>query len=485
MIKALLSHNKKEVLAINRRNQIYIRPHNPLSAKRLADNKLLTKRVLAKIGIDAPETFKVIRTKKQLEYLDWESLPNSFVVKPNRGSIGSGIIIFYGKKKNQLAWIRPNGQIMGPEDIRAHMEKILEGRFSMGNNNDVVIIEERIKTHPELKRYSYKGVPDIRLIVYNQVPVMAMVRLPTKRSDGKANLHAGGICAGIDIASGISTYAMHMKNKSVFEDTYESIDQTMDLKQNMPVRGIKVPFWDEILEIAIKCQHASHLGYLGVDIVVDKEKGPLVLELNARPGLGIQTANNSGLRERLERVEGLKIKSIKHGVRVAKNLFGGEVEEGIEALSGKQVVNLVERITIYYNTRKEKKDVVSGMLDTGILTSRIDKGLASRIGFSDALKTVNQFEIPERFETLALAQEYIDLHEEHLIEHPMIKRLAKITEAGHIVVRPVIEIKIKIAGVIKTIEAVISTQTDMVYPLLIGRSELTDYLIDASKTFTK
>lgn len=74
---------------------------------------------------------------------------------------------------------------MGPEDIRAHMEKILEGRFSMGNNNDVVIIEERIKTHPELKRYSYKGVPDIRLIVYNQVPVMAMVRLPTKDQMGR------------------------------------------------------------------------------------------------------------------------------------------------------------------------------------------------------------------------------------------------------------------------------------------------------------
>jgi glutathione synthase/RimK-type ligase-like ATP-grasp enzyme len=44
------------------------------------------------------------------------------------------------------------------------------------------------------------------------------------------------------------------------------------------------------------------LGYLGVDIVLTPDKGPILLELNARPGLGIQIANLAGLVPRLEKI---------------------------------------------------------------------------------------------------------------------------------------------------------------------------------------
>ncbi len=484
MIQELFGKEKQTILTLNRRNQKYIRPLNSSSAKRLADNKLLTKKVLNKLDIKTPDLYKVVRTKKQLEHVDWSTLPKSFVVKPNRGSVGSGILIFYGRRKNSLEWIRPNGQIMDPEDISLHMEKILEGRFSMGNKPDTVIVEERVKTDTELKRYSYKGVPDIRLIIFNNVPVMAMVRLPTKRSDGKANLHAGGICAGIDIASGITTYAMHMKEKSLLEDTYESLEFTYDMKQNLPLRGIKIPYWEEILETAVKCQQASNLGYLGVDIVVDRDKGPLVLELNARPGLGIQIANNAGLRDRLERVEGLKIKSVKHGIRVGKDLFGGEVEHSIEEMSGKKVVNLVEKVSISYRT-KSKKEVASTLLDTSTISSRIDRGLANRLGYSDALKVFRSLELPTEYESYGEAQIEIDKVPQEILENSLIKRLAKITENGKIVIRPVIEIDIKISGVNKKIEAIISTRDDMIYSFKLGRVDLKDFLIDPSMTFTK
>jgi glutathione synthase/RimK-type ligase-like ATP-grasp enzyme len=45
------------------------------------------------------------------------------------------------------------------------------------------------------------------------------------------------------------------------------------------------------------------LGYLGVDMVIDRERGPLLLELNARPGLQIQVANQAGLRSRLALID--------------------------------------------------------------------------------------------------------------------------------------------------------------------------------------
>ena len=208
----------KDILGLNRRNQEYVRPYNPPSAKKIADNKIITKKILSKEGIKTPEVYKLIRNKKQLEFLDWDSLPKSFVIKPNKGTGGNGIIVFYGKKTGEYSWIRPNEKIMTQRDIILHIENILEGRFSMGSKKDIAIIEERVKTDPLLKQYSYKGVPDIRIICFNGIPIMAMTRLPTKRSNGTANLHSGAICTGIDIGTGITTYSMHMNPNSIMSD---------------------------------------------------------------------------------------------------------------------------------------------------------------------------------------------------------------------------------------------------------------------------
>ncbi len=481
-----------QILGLNRRNQEYIRPYNPPSAKLIADNKILTKRVLKKEQIQTPEVYKLVRTKKQLQFLDWDSLPKSFVIKPNKGTGGNGIIVFYGKKKGQEAWIRPNGTIMTKRDIILHIENILEGRFSMGSRSDIAIIEERIKTDPLLKQYSYKGVPDIRIICFNLVPVMAMLRLPTRRSNGTANLHSGAICTGIDLESGITTYSMHMKASAFRTDSYKLIDSTLDLAENKPLSGIQIPYWNEMLEIALKCQKSSKLGYIGVDIALDADKGPVVFEINARPGLGIQVANQAGLRWRLEKVKDLKIKSIKHGIRVAKNLFGGEIEENIEAISGRKVLNIVEKITLFKKgteiskikrTKELKREVVKAFMDTGILTSRISSTLANRLGYLKADKDFKSLDIPERFNSFKEAQEYLDIHEKKISLNPDIKRLAKILENGEIKIRPVYEIPIKISDIVKITEFVSSESDDIPYQVVIGRSELSGFLIDTSNTF--
>ncbi|HEQ65406.1 MAG TPA: hypothetical protein ENN64_01070 [bacterium] len=497
MIKRVL-HNlsKKEILTLNRRNQVYLRPLNTPSAKRVADSKLITKRVLKRHNIKTPDLYKVVRTPKQLEYVNWNDLPNSFVIKPNQGSRGRGILIIYGKKKGKEEWISPKGETVTVNDFKIHIQKIFEGRFSLGERRDVALIEERLKTDNLLKKYSYKGIPDIRLIVYNQIPIMAMTRLPTKDSDGKANLHAGAICAGIDIGSGITTHAIKLKGKSILADSYEEVETTSDLTINLPLKGVQIPSWDEILEIAIKCQKASKLGYVGVDIAIDRDKGPMVFELNARPGLGIQTANKAGLRFRLERVEGIKPKSVKHSVRIAKFIFGGEISDEIEQISGKQIVNLVEKVTIYNKPRertskRKSKQIKKGtyltkaFLDTGISTSRIDKGIAAKIGYIDAIKFFESQDIPKKFDSFDEAEKFINSEESRFSAHEDIVRLAKVFVENDICVKPVIKIILDLRGEKKEVEAIISTRGDMIYPLLLGRKELKDYLIDTSKTFSK
>ncbi len=480
-----LSSEYKKILGLNRRNQEYVRPYNPPSAKSIADNKILTKKVLAREGIKTPEVYKVIRNKKQLAFLDWDSLPKSFVIKPNKGTGGNGIIVFFGKKKKETAWIRPSGEIMSKRDIILHIENILEGRFSMGSKTDIAIIEERVKTDPLLKEYSYRGVPDIRVICFNNVPIMAMTRLPTKRSNGTANLHSGAICTGIDIGTGITTYSMQMNPRALFSDTYENIEATTDLKVNKKLSGIQIPYWDEILRIALVCQKSSNLGYIGVDIALDKDNGPVVFELNARPGLGIQVANRTGLRWRLEKVKGLEIKSIKHGIRVAKNLFGGEVEESIEAVSGRKVVNINEKVYLYHNdskdSKKPKREPFTAFMDTGVLTSRISKNVANRLGFLSTVKFFNSLDIPVKFNSLKEAQDYIDENIKKLTEDEKILRIAKTVEEDGVIIRPVVVVTTKISGDKKDIEMIITD--DMTYPVALGRTDLKGYLIDTSKTF--
>jgi hypothetical protein len=51
--------------------------------------------------------------------------------------------------------------------------------------------------------------------------------------------------------------------------------------------------------------------FLGCDVVLDETSGPLLLEINIRPGLEIQNVNLAPLRTRLDKVEGVDISSVE------------------------------------------------------------------------------------------------------------------------------------------------------------------------------
>ena len=323
--------NRKKILGMNKRSLVYLRPSNRKRYVRLADNKLLTKKNLKKANIPTPNLFAVISTRRELLEFDWHKLPESFVIKPNLGFGGEGIIIIYGHKKNGN-FVTGGGKELTEDDLVIHTSNILDGNFSLGNAPDVAICEQRIQLSSFMKPYSYKGIPDLRIVVYNKVPVMAMLRLPTKRSGGKANLHQGGVGVGIDIATGRTTHA-------VAKGFWLEKDIDLHPDTRAPLRGVSIPQWKDILLLAVRASIVSGLGYSGIDIVLDKELGPLILEINARPGLSIQNANLSPLDDRLKRVRGLKIETAERGVKIAQNLFGGEIEQEIEGMSGKQIIS--------------------------------------------------------------------------------------------------------------------------------------------------
>ena len=188
--------------------------------------------------------------------------------------------------------------------------------YSLGGQTDKALIEYRVKFDDIFGKVSFKGVPDLRLIVLKGVPVFAMLRLPTAESDGKANLHKGGVGVGINLATGLTMRAMqHDQLIETHPDTAH------------PLENIQAPFWDDILLMAAKSYDVTGLGYIGVDIVLDREKGPLLLELNARPGISIQIANRMGMRPVLEKADALATEKLtaEERVRLAKGIQVGVV----------------------------------------------------------------------------------------------------------------------------------------------------------------
>ena len=279
------------VLGINRRNAEYVRMWNPRRLYPLVDDKLRTKQLAIAAGMPVPELYAVVTAQHDIRELP-ETLEahEQFVVKPARGSGGNGILIITGRRGE--LYRKSSGAVIDRAELDHHISNALSGLYSLGGQRDRVLVEYFVQSEPELEKISYRGVPDIRLIVYRGYPVMAMIRLPTHLSDGKANLHLGAVGVGIDLSEGVTLQGVQ---------GIEVVESHPDTGNRLA--GLEIPHWDRILRMSADCFEMTGLGYLGVDLVLDQRQGPLILELNARPGLAIQIANSTGLHSRLELID--------------------------------------------------------------------------------------------------------------------------------------------------------------------------------------
>jgi len=354
------------ILGLNSRGVLYTSKYNSRSAKKIADSKLLTHAVLKRFDVAHPKIYKKFKNPLDCVNYDWNKLPSSFALKPSRGLGGEGIIVV--KKKVNNYWLTTSRQKITAEDLKLQTLDILEGAYSMGNEPDVAFVQEYVGKHKKFFKLAYRGTPDIRVIVFNKIPVMAMLRLPTKESGGRANLHQGALGLGIDIGSGMTTNAIWHNNP---------IEKSPDFETKL--KGVKVPYWQKILEVAVKAQMASGLGYAGVDVVLHPDKGPMIIELNAQPGLSIQLANMEGLKKRLERVDDMDVIDVTHGVKIAKALFGGRYKGKIKDSPDEiKLIKAVEEIKI--KDIDGKKHSVLAKIDTGAWSSAIDKKYARKLG---------------------------------------------------------------------------------------------------------
>lgn len=423
------------ILGLNARNQLYLRL-NTKKGRRFADSKYLTKKVLGKHGLPTPKVLALFKTPQKVAGFNWLSLPDNFVLKPVSGFGGEGIIVV--KKKAKLAgeWRLMDDSIVTIANLRLQALDILAGQYSLHNLPDWAMIEERIKIAKVFRKYAYQGTPDVRVIVFNKTPVMAMLRLPTAASKGKANLHQGAIGVGIDLATGITTHG---------------ICQGRFLKYipgtKRKINGLKLPDWNTILTLAVRAQEVvPQLGFVGVDIVYDKAHGPVILELNSRPGIEIQNANLSPLKKRLDRVEGLEVRDAEHGARIAKTIFAERFADRVMAEEGVKMIDTFEEVKV--RAADKSRVLVAAKVDTGAWRTSIDHRLSRRLGL---------------------------LRKENVLWRK------KVRSALGRKSRPVINLTFYLAGRrIKTIAGVADRQ-HMRFPLIIGRRDLAGFLVKARK----
>jgi alpha-L-glutamate ligase-like protein len=417
------------ILGLNARTLLFSYRYNSSRARSIAKSKLLTKKILRRAGIPVPDTYKIFKTPYDIENFSWEDLPASFVIKPSRGLGGEGIIVVK-KKESKDSWVTTTRKRLTVDDLKLHTLDILEGAYALDDVPDYAFIEEYVGRHKVFRKYAYRGTPDIRIIVFNKIPTMAMLRLPTSESGGRANLHQGAIGVGVDIATGITTYGIWHG---------EPIKYKPGTKRKL--HGIKIPHWDEILSLSVAASEVSGLGFLGADIVIHPEKGPMILELNSEPGLEIQLANQAGLRKRLERVEDIVVLDREHAVKIAKTLFTSYLP--LQDRAEKAKIGVVEEIKI--RAKDGRKVKVKAKIDTGAWRTAIDKKLAEELG---------------------------------LLEQHNVLWTRRVRSALGIEERPIISLTFWLAGRKIITPASVAKRTSLRYPVIVGRKDLKGMVIE-------
>lgn len=415
---------------MNARNFIYIRKYNSAQAKRLADNKIKTKELLIRNNIPTSKILTQFHNRGEIRQFLWKLPKKGFVIKPARGFGGQGIIAF--KSWDGEMGVTASGKTYHKKQIESHLFDILDGAYSLQYLPDSAYIEEIIKPDPFFRKIAPIGLPDIRVIVFNKIPVMAMMRVPTKASDGKANLHMGALGIGVGLRSGVTLHAVYKNNLLTF------IPDT-----KIRIEDIKIPDWDNILLLAAKTQAVTGLGFAGVDIVFDVEKGPLVLEVNARPGLSIQIANKSSLRTRLERLENIDVPTPERGVELAKNLFAQTLEQQDIV---PRVLSVIEDVVFDIGGMQKK---VRAKIDTGAYRTSLDQRLVKDFGFM-----------------------------------PLERKILVKAASGQ-QFRPVVRIKFTLGGKMVSTNATIAERSHLRYPLIVGRRNLKGFLINPAIPLSK
>lgn len=207
-------------------------------------------------------------------------------VKPSRGRGGRGA----------ERWDRAApGVFSGPQGEQLEARELF-ARLLRRSRRQPLIVQPRLRPHPALAGLTAGALPTVRVVTClderGSPEVMASVfRMSIGANRTVDNMHAGGIAAAVDIATGGLGRASDLGMDaslgwfSAHPDTGETIE------------GRVLPFWEQAKRLAIKAHRAfADRTVVGWDIAILQD-GPILIEGNGNPDLDIiQRFMRVGLR---------------------------------------------------------------------------------------------------------------------------------------------------------------------------------------------
>ena len=165
---------KPGILGINRRNGDYVLPNNPREHYPRVDDKALTKELCRRRQIPVPETYALIERHGDVaKFLDLIGHRAGICRQAGRRQRGPRHRRHRPARRQRLLQLQRRASPLA--DMTYHLMTILSGLYSLAGQPDRIIIEQRIIRHPVFESIAVGGTPDVRIILYRCVPVMAMV----------------------------------------------------------------------------------------------------------------------------------------------------------------------------------------------------------------------------------------------------------------------------------------------------------------------
>lgn len=144
--------------------------------------------------------------------------------------------------------------------------------------NEQHLIEGYLIQHSEISGIYPLSVNTLRIVTVLSEGESHVIYAFIRIGNGGAvvdNLHSGGMCAPIDIDTGVITHVGYDRDENTFE---------VHPYTGAQIVGFHIPYWEESIALCLKAAHVvPQVGYVGWDVCVT-EDGPVLIEGNNYPG---------------------------------------------------------------------------------------------------------------------------------------------------------------------------------------------------------
>src|SRR5256712_734074 len=185
-----------DILTMVVRNRDFVAKYNPTGVMARA-GKDAVRKLLQPYGIPVAQTYLTINRQGEMDsFRDWMSIHNTFAIKPDRGYGGGGILLL--QKGGWDGGYYKNIGVLDVPPLECPFRPPLDGEDHL--DGGAWRLGGLVAQDSSLRKIAPVGLADFRIISFLGYPVMAMMRIPTSSSGGKANLHSGAVAAGVQIS---------------------------------------------------------------------------------------------------------------------------------------------------------------------------------------------------------------------------------------------------------------------------------------------